>query len=178
MRGSVAAQPSSREGKAVGLCPQGTREAAIACHSSRNNWVCRGQAQLILLFTFSLLSKLHYQHREVEQLHDLWRQHVAALSALREEVPADQEGAVEDVRSQQSVPEALPAQKSTAEGSGWKSTLDVTPSQVANVGEEEPGPSSWNFSFEDLQQVVAPVPSSAGTAWCWFHFPYSLGAPV
>uniref|UniRef100_H9H1I9 MYCBP associated protein n=1 Tax=Meleagris gallopavo TaxID=9103 RepID=H9H1I9_MELGA len=102
--------------------------------------------------------KLHYQHREVEQLHDLWRQHVAALSALREEVPADQEGAVEDVRSQQSVPEALPAQKSTAEGSGWKSTLDVTPSQVANVGEEEPGPSSWNFSFEDLQQALKSIP--------------------
>uniref|UniRef100_A0A8C2UKX2 MYCBP associated protein n=1 Tax=Coturnix japonica TaxID=93934 RepID=A0A8C2UKX2_COTJA len=68
--------------------------------------------------------KLHYQHRVVEQLRDLWRQHVAAPSACGEEVPSDQEGAVD----------------------GWKSTIEVTPSQVANVEEEEPSASGWNFS--------------------------------
>uniref|UniRef100_A0A669Q1M2 MYCBP associated protein n=1 Tax=Phasianus colchicus TaxID=9054 RepID=A0A669Q1M2_PHACC len=77
--------------------------------------------------------KLRYQHGEVEQLRDLWRQHGTALSALREE-------------------------RSTAEGSGWKSTLEVTQSQVANVGEEEPGTSSWNFSFKDLQQALKSIP--------------------
>uniref|UniRef100_A0A8C2UFX5 MYCBP associated protein n=1 Tax=Coturnix japonica TaxID=93934 RepID=A0A8C2UFX5_COTJA len=82
--------------------------------------------------------KLHYQHRVVEQLRDLWRQHVAAPSACGEEVPSDQEGAVD----------------------GWKSTIEVTPSQVANVEEEEPSASGWNFSVEDLQQVLTAGPST------------------
>lgn len=80
--------------------------------------------------------KLHYQHRVVEQLRDLWRQHVAAPSACGEEVPSDQEGAVD----------------------GWKSTIEVTPSQVANVEEEEPSASGWNFSVEDLQQALKSIP--------------------
>ncbi|POI34748.1 hypothetical protein CIB84_001499 [Bambusicola thoracicus] len=94
--------------------------------------------------------QLHYQHRVVEQLRDLWRQHGAALPASGEEVPSDQESAAEDMRSQQGVLEALSAQ----EGSGWKSTLEVTPSRGADVGQEEPGTASWNFSLEDLQQVL------------------------
>eukprot|EP00076_Gallus_gallus_P027619 XP_015150978.1 radical S-adenosyl methionine domain-containing protein 1, mitochondrial isoform X5 [Gallus gallus] len=98
--------------------------------------------------------KLHYQHRVVEQLCDLWRQHSTAPPALGEEVPSDQESAAEDVRSQQGVLEALSAQ----EGSDWKSTLEATPSRVADVGEEEPGSSSWNFSFEDLQQALKSIP--------------------
>uniref|UniRef100_A0A8C9G4R1 MYCBP associated protein n=1 Tax=Pavo cristatus TaxID=9049 RepID=A0A8C9G4R1_PAVCR len=103
--------------------------------------------------------KLHYQHGVAEQLHDLWRQHAAAPSAFGEEGPAEQRGAVEDGRAQQGVPGALPARRSTAEGSGWKSALEATPSQVANAGEEEPGASWWNFSLEDLQQVVTMAPS-------------------
>lgn len=114
-----------------------------------------------MLFTFSLLSKLHYQHRVVEQLCDLWRQHGTALPALGEEVPSDQESTAEDVRSQQGVLGALSAQ----EGSDWKSTLEATPSRVADVGEEEPGSSSWNFSFEDLQQVVTVPPPAQGQQW-------------
>lgn len=68
---------------------------------------------------------------------------------------------MEDVRSQQGVLEALSAQ----EGSDWKSTLEATPSRVADVGEEEPGSSSWNFSFEDLQQVVTVAPPAQGQWW-------------
>ncbi|OXB76994.1 UNVERIFIED_CONTAM: hypothetical protein H355_014816, partial [Colinus virginianus] len=102
--------------------------------------------------------KLHYQHQVVEQLQELWRQHVAAPAGLGEEVPSDGERPAEIARCPESGPVALPARGSTAEGSGWKDTREVTPSQVANVGEEEPGPSSWNFSLQDLKQVLTLVP--------------------
>lgn len=154
----------SREGKAVGLC---TREAPAACRSSCNSLSRTGE--LILLFTFSLLSQLHYRHREVEQLHDLWTQRVAAPPALGEEVPAEP---AEEAGVQRGGPEALPARRSAAEGSGWKRALEATPSRVANVGQQEPGPPSWNFSLEDLQQVVAARPSSV------VPFPLQPGCPM
>ncbi|OXB59392.1 hypothetical protein ASZ78_009692 [Callipepla squamata] len=102
--------------------------------------------------------KLHYQHQVVEQLQELWRQHVAAPAGLGEEVPSDGERPAEIARCPESVPVALRARGSTAEGSGWKDTREVTPSQVANVGQEETGPSSWNFSLQDLKQVLTLVP--------------------
>ncbi|XP_021270571.1 MYCBP-associated protein isoform X2 [Numida meleagris] len=102
--------------------------------------------------------KLHYQHQVVEQLHDLWRRHVTAPSGCGEEVPSDQDSALEDGGSRESVLEALSAQSSTTEVSGWTNTLEVTPSQVTNVGEEERGPSPWNFSFEDLKQALKTIP--------------------
>lgn len=107
----------------------------------------------------------------VEQLCDLWRQHSTAPPALREEVPSDQESTAEDVRSQQGVLEALSAQ----EGSDWKSTLEATPSRVSDVGEEEPGSSSWNFSFEDLQQVVTVPPQHRDSSGV--PFPLQPGVP-
>ncbi|XP_042720937.1 MYCBP-associated protein [Lagopus leucura] len=99
--------------------------------------------------------KLHYRHREVEQLHDLWRQRVAAPPALGEEVPAEP---AEEAGAQRGGPEALPARRSATGGSGWKRALEATPSRVANVGQQEPGPPSWNFSLDDLQQVLKSIP--------------------
>ncbi|XP_065591601.1 MYCBP-associated protein [Cyrtonyx montezumae] len=102
--------------------------------------------------------ELHYQHQVVEQLHGLWRQHVAAPLGFGEEVPSDGERPAEDVRCQAGGPVALSARGSTAEGSGCKNTREVTPSQVANVGKEEPSPSSWNFSLQDLKQALESIP--------------------
>ncbi|NWZ27926.1 MYBPP protein, partial [Asarcornis scutulata] len=103
--------------------------------------------------------KLHYQHRVVKQLQELWRQHMTVPSASEEKVPST--SSVEDVQLQESVSEALSTQWSATEIPDWRNSLDVTLSQV-QVEEEEPGPSAWNFSFEDFKQVVALVPSGAG----------------
>uniref|UniRef100_A0A8B9SM03 MYCBP associated protein n=1 Tax=Anas platyrhynchos TaxID=8839 RepID=A0A8B9SM03_ANAPL len=100
--------------------------------------------------------KLHYQNRVVKQLQELWRQHMTVPSASEEKVPST--SSVEDVQLQESVSEALSTQWSATEIPDWRNSLNVTLSQV-QVEEEEPGPSAWNFSFEDFKQVVALVPS-------------------
>ncbi|NXH76365.1 MYBPP protein, partial [Hydrobates tethys] len=105
--------------------------------------------------------ELHYQHRVVKQLHELWRQHMTVPSAFEEKVPSGQKRTAEDMQYQESTSEALPAQSSTTEVPDWKNTLEEAPSQMVNVEEEELGPSGWNFSFEDFKQVVTPVPSKA-----------------
>lgn len=92
-------------------------------------------------------------------------------SASEEKVPSGPNSSVEDMQLQESVSEALSTRWSAAEIPDWRSTLDVTLSQV-QVEEEEPGPSAWNFSFEDFKQVVALVPSGAVTDRWAFHFPY------
>ncbi|KAF1517592.1 MYCBP-associated protein, partial [Eudyptes sclateri] len=117
--------------------------------------------------------ELHYQHRVVKQLHELWRQHMTVPSAFEEKVPSGQKRTAEDVQYQESTSEALPAQSSTTEVPGWKNTLEEAPSQMTNVEEEELCPSGWNFSFEDFKQVFTPVPSTAMTSWWCFHFPTS-----
>ncbi|NXU27088.1 MYBPP protein, partial [Thalassarche chlororhynchos] len=104
--------------------------------------------------------ELHYQHRVVKQLHELWRQHTTVPSTFEEKVPSGQKRTAEDMQYQESTSEALPAQTSTTEVPGWKNTLDEAPSQMMNVEEEELGSSGWNFSFEDFKQVVTPVPST------------------
>uniref|UniRef100_A0A663DW70 MYCBP associated protein n=1 Tax=Aquila chrysaetos chrysaetos TaxID=223781 RepID=A0A663DW70_AQUCH len=100
--------------------------------------------------------KLHYQHRVVKQLHELWRQHMTVPSAFEEKVPSGQKSTVEDMQFQEGTSEALPAQSSTTEVPGWKNTLQEALSQMMNVEEEEPGPSGWNLSFEDFKQVSIP----------------------
>ncbi|KFV54418.1 MYCBP-associated protein, partial [Gavia stellata] len=105
--------------------------------------------------------ELHYQHRVVKQLHELWRQHMTVPSAFEEKVPSGQKSTAEDMQYQESTSEALPAQSSTTEVPGWKNTLEEALSQMTNVEEEEPGPSGWNLSFEDFKQVVTPVPAKA-----------------
>ncbi|NXE10626.1 MYBPP protein, partial [Lophotis ruficrista] len=115
--------------------------------------------------------KLHYQHRVVKQLHELWRQHMTVPSAFEEKVPSGQNRTVEDTKYQESTSEALPAQGSTAEVPGWKKTSEEAQSQMMKVENKELGPSGWNFSLEDFKQVITPVPSSAVTSWWCFHFP-------
>ncbi|NWH63130.1 MYBPP protein, partial [Geococcyx californianus] len=115
--------------------------------------------------------ELHYQHRVVQQLHELWRKHKTVFSAFEQKVPSGQERAVEDAQYQERSTEALPAQSSTTEVPGGENTLEEALSQMMNVEEEGPAPSGWNFSFEDFAQVVSPDPSGAVTSgWC-FHFP-------
>ncbi|NXY88623.1 MYBPP protein, partial [Alcedo cyanopectus] len=106
--------------------------------------------------------ELHYQHRVVEQLHELWRQHMTVPSAFEEKVSSGQQSTVKDVQYQEGTSEALPAQSSTTEVLGWNETLEEALNQM-NVGEEEPDPSGWNLSFEDFKQVVTPFPASAVT---------------
>ncbi|KFQ83299.1 MYCBP-associated protein, partial [Phoenicopterus ruber ruber] len=108
--------------------------------------------------------ELHYQHRVVKQLHELWRQHMTVPSAVEEKVPSGQKSTAEDMQYQESTSEALPSQSSTTEVPGWRNTLEEARSQMTNVEEEEPGPSGWNLSFEDFKQVVTPVPSRS-TGW-------------
>ncbi|NWS76758.1 MYBPP protein, partial [Crotophaga sulcirostris] len=108
--------------------------------------------------------ELHYQHRVVQQLHELWRKHKTIFSAFEEKVPSGQEKAAEDTQYQAHCSEALPAQSSTTEVPDGKNTLEEAPSQMMNVEEEGPAPSGWNFSFEDFAQVVTPDPSGAGPA--------------
>ncbi|NXT31908.1 MYBPP protein, partial [Pelecanoides urinatrix] len=108
--------------------------------------------------------ELHYQHRVVKQLHELWRQHMTVPSAFEEKVPSGQKRTAEDAQYQESTSEDLRAQSSTAEVPGWKNTLEEAPSQIMNVEEEELGPSGWNLSFEDFKQVVTAVPSR-GHSW-------------
>uniref|UniRef100_A0A8C0BXE4 MYCBP associated protein n=1 Tax=Buteo japonicus TaxID=224669 RepID=A0A8C0BXE4_9AVES len=100
--------------------------------------------------------ELHYQHRVVKQLHELWRQHMTVPSALEEKVPSGQKSTAEDMQFQEGTSEALPAQSSTTEVPGWKNTLQEALSQMMNVEEGEPGPSGWNLSLEDFKQVSIP----------------------
>ncbi|XP_009472468.1 PREDICTED: MYCBP-associated protein-like, partial [Nipponia nippon] len=102
--------------------------------------------------------ELHYQHRVVKQLHELWRQHMTVPSAFEEKAPLGQKSAAEDTQYQESTSEALAAQSGTAEVPGWKNTLEEAPSQMTNVEEEEPGPSGWNLSFEDFKQAIKSIP--------------------
>ncbi|KFO85321.1 MYCBP-associated protein, partial [Buceros rhinoceros silvestris] len=111
------------------------------------------EAIFVSLFTFFLLSQLHYQHGVVKQLHELWRQHVTVPSASEEKVPPGQKRTVGDTQCQEGTSEAFLAQNSTTEVLGWKNTLEA-PSQMVNMEEEEPGPSGWNLSFQDFKQVV------------------------
>ncbi|NXI55049.1 MYBPP protein, partial [Chloroceryle aenea] len=104
--------------------------------------------------------ELHYQHRVVKQLHELWRQHVTVPSAFEEKVSLGQESTVKDMLYQEGTSEALPTQRSTTEVPGWNNTLEEALSQM-NVEEEEPDPSGWNLSFEDFKQVVTPVPAES-----------------
>uniref|UniRef100_A0A8B9NBD4 MYCBP associated protein n=1 Tax=Accipiter nisus TaxID=211598 RepID=A0A8B9NBD4_9AVES len=101
--------------------------------------------------------ELHYQHRVVKQLHELWRQHMTVPSALEEKVPSGQKSTSEDMQFQEGTSEALPAQSSATEVPGWKNTLQEALSQMMNVEEEEPGPSGWNLSLGDFKQVVTPA---------------------
>ncbi|NXW01912.1 MYBPP protein, partial [Fregetta grallaria] len=104
--------------------------------------------------------KLHYQHRVVKQLHELWRQHMTVPSAFEEKVPSGQKRTAEDIQYQEGTSEVIPAQRTSREVPGWKNTLEEAPSQMPNVEKEELGPSGWNFSFEDFKQVVTPIPSA------------------
>ncbi|NXD76796.1 MYBPP protein, partial [Halcyon senegalensis] len=97
--------------------------------------------------------ELHYQHRVVKQLHELWRQHMTVPSAFEEKVSSGQQSTVKDMQYQEGTSEALPTQSSTTEVPGWKNTLEEAPSPM-NVEEEEPDPSEWNLSFEDFKQVL------------------------
>ncbi|NWU91495.1 MYBPP protein, partial [Upupa epops] len=94
--------------------------------------------------------ELHYQHGVVQQLHQLWRQHVCVPSALEEKVALGQKRIVEDMQYQEGTAE-------TTEVPGWKNKLEKAPSQLTNLEEMKPGPSGWNFSFEDFKQVATPV---------------------
>uniref|UniRef100_A0A8C8E8A0 MYCBP associated protein n=1 Tax=Otus sunia TaxID=257818 RepID=A0A8C8E8A0_9STRI len=100
--------------------------------------------------------ELHYQHRVVKQLHELWRQHVTVPAAFEEKVPSGQKSTGEATQYPESASEALPSQSSTTELPAWKNTLEEAPSQMTNVEEEEPGSSGWNLSLEDFKQVVTP----------------------
>ncbi|XP_009322078.1 PREDICTED: MYCBP-associated protein [Pygoscelis adeliae] len=102
--------------------------------------------------------ELHYQHRVVKQLHELWRQHMTVPSAFEEKVPSGQKRTAEDMQYRESTSEALPAQSSTTEVPGWKNALEEAPSQMTNVEEEELCPSGWNFSFEDFKQAIKSIP--------------------
>ncbi|NXL41295.1 MYBPP protein, partial [Podilymbus podiceps] len=104
--------------------------------------------------------ELHYQHRVVKQLHELWRQHIKVPSAIEEKAPSGQKSTAEGVQPQESTSEALPSQSSTTEVPAWKNALQEALSQTTDVEEEEPGPSGWNLSFEDFKQVVTPLPST------------------
>ncbi|NXG61189.1 MYBPP protein, partial [Hemiprocne comata] len=123
--------------------------------------------------------ELHYQHQVVKQLQELWRKHVNVPSAFEEKVPSGQQRTAEDMQGQESTSEALPAQSSATEVPGWKNALEEDPSLIANVEKEEPGPSGWNYSFEDFKQVITPVPASAMPSWWCSNIPTnSLGCPT
>uniref|UniRef100_A0A8B9N8Y7 MYCBP associated protein n=1 Tax=Accipiter nisus TaxID=211598 RepID=A0A8B9N8Y7_9AVES len=77
--------------------------------------------------------ELHYQHRVVKQLHELWRQHMTVPSALEEKVPSGQKSTSEDMQFQEGTSEALPAQSSATEVPGWKNTLQEALSQMMNA---------------------------------------------
>ncbi|XP_053939421.1 MYCBP-associated protein isoform X2 [Cuculus canorus] len=102
--------------------------------------------------------ELHYQHRVVQQLHELWRKHKTVFSAFEEKVPSGQEKAAEDVQYQERSSEALPPGNSTTEVPGGKNTLEEAPGQMTNVKEKGPAPSGWNFSFEDFAQAIKLIP--------------------
>ncbi|XP_010178327.1 PREDICTED: MYCBP-associated protein [Mesitornis unicolor] len=103
--------------------------------------------------------ELHYQHRVVQQVHELWRQHIAVPSAFEDEVPSGRKSTAEDVQYRGSASEAPPSQSSTTEVFSWKNTLEESPSQMMNVKKEEPGPSGWNLSFEDFKQAIKSIPN-------------------
>ncbi|XP_040437725.1 MYCBP-associated protein isoform X2 [Falco naumanni] len=102
--------------------------------------------------------ELHYQHRVVKQLHELWRQHVTVPSAFEEKVPLGRRSTAEDVQYQESTSEALPAHRSTAKVPGWKKTGEQAQSQMPSMEEEEPGPLEWNLSFGDFKQAIKSIP--------------------
>ncbi|NXG49471.1 MYBPP protein, partial [Psilopogon haemacephalus] len=104
---------------------------------------------------------LHYQHRVVKQLHELWRQHMTFPPAFEEKVSLDQKRSVEDIQYQESPSEVLPAQSSTTKVPGWKDAHEEAPSEMMNAEEEERGPTEWNLSLEDFKQVVTSVPTRA-----------------
>ncbi|NXW89989.1 MYBPP protein, partial [Alopecoenas beccarii] len=115
--------------------------------------------------------KLHYHHRVVQQLHELWRKHMTVPSAFWEKVSLGQTSSVEDLWHQESSSGVLSAQSSITEASGWKSMLVESPSQMTNVEQEESGPSGWNLSIEDFKQVVTLFPLVLNTTvWtlCFF----------
>ncbi|NXW36728.1 MYBPP protein, partial [Phaetusa simplex] len=91
--------------------------------------------------------EFHYQHQVVKQLHELWRWYMTVPSASEEKV-LGQKSTTEDTQHQERTSEALPAQSSTAEVPGMKSTL-------------EEASSGWNLSLDDFKQVFTPFPSSA-----------------
>ncbi|KAM6345269.1 MYCBP-associated protein [Alca torda] len=89
--------------------------------------------------------EFHYQHQVVKQLHELWRQYMTVPSASEEKVPSGQKSTVEDTQHQERTSEALPAQSSTAEVPGMKSTL-------------EEASSGWNLSLDDFKQAIKSIP--------------------
>ncbi|KAM9371439.1 MYCBP-associated protein [Phaethornis superciliosus] len=103
--------------------------------------------------------KLHYQHQVVKQLHELWRKHITVPSAIEEKVPSDQQRMEKDTECQEGTSEAQPPQGSTTEVPSWKNTLEEDPSLIADVKKEEPGPSGWNYSFEDFKQAILSIPN-------------------
>ncbi|XP_065504062.1 MYCBP-associated protein [Caloenas nicobarica] len=102
--------------------------------------------------------KLHYHHRVVQQLHELWRKHMTVPSAFWEKASLGQMSSVEDLWYQESSSGVLSAQSSITEASGWKSMLVESPSQMMNMEQEEPGPSGWNLSIEDFKQAIKSIP--------------------
>ncbi|NWQ83462.1 MYBPP protein, partial [Columbina picui] len=79
--------------------------------------------------------QLHYHHRVVQQLHELWRE---TVGELWEKVSLAQTNSLEDLWCQESSSGVLSAH--------------------SNITEEEPGPSGWNLSIEDFKQVVTLFP--------------------
>ncbi|XP_069728742.1 MYCBP-associated protein isoform X2 [Phaenicophaeus curvirostris] len=102
--------------------------------------------------------ELHYQHRVVQQLHELWRKHETVFSAFEEKVPSGQEKAVEDTQYQERSSEALAPWSSTTEVPGGKNTLEEAPSETTNMEKKGPATSGWNFSFEDFAQAIKLIP--------------------
>ncbi|XP_054026500.1 MYCBP-associated protein [Dryobates pubescens] len=95
---------------------------------------------------------LHYQHRVVKQLHELWRQHMTFPPAFEEKVSLDQKRTVEGMQHQETASEVLSAQSSTTKVPCWKN--EEAPSQMMNTEEEEPGLAEWNLSLEDFKQLA------------------------
>nr|XP_021144170.1 MYCBP-associated protein isoform X1 [Columba livia] len=102
--------------------------------------------------------KLHYRHRVVQQLHELWRKHMTVPSAFGSKVSLGQTSSVEDLWCQESASGVLSAQSSVTEASGWKSTVLESPSQMTIVEQEERGPSGWNLSIEDFKEAINSIP--------------------
>ncbi|NXM72395.1 MYBPP protein, partial [Serilophus lunatus] len=139
--------------------PERTPSPVDACVTEEELFHQRNPGVISCLFTFSLLSQLHYQHQVVKQLHKLWRQHMAVPSAFDEKVPSDQRSTAEDMEYQEGTVEPLLGQSSTTELPGGKNSLDEALRQKMTIEEEERGPSGWNLSLEDFKQVGTSVPT-------------------